>query len=116
MQANAYQLGKVEVKGKLRIDHGDHASYTFSDEQIRNSRHSGSPGNTPGNLYRSDDRQDIQYDRQIHQDSHQQRADDERERLEGYCRQQNKEGGILLRSSYQIRRCGHLDEHHYQTA
>ena len=40
MQANAYQLGKVEVKGKLRIDHGDHASYTFSDEQIRNSRHS----------------------------------------------------------------------------
>ncbi len=26
MQANAYQLGKVEVKGKLRIDHGDHAS------------------------------------------------------------------------------------------
>ena len=40
MQANAYQLGKVEVKGKLRIDHGDYASYTFSDEQIKNSRHS----------------------------------------------------------------------------
>ncbi len=40
MQADAYQLGKVEVKGKLRIDHGDHATYTFSDEQIRNARHS----------------------------------------------------------------------------
>jgi len=40
MQANAYQLGKVEVKGKLRIDHGDHATYTFSEEQVKNARHS----------------------------------------------------------------------------
>ena len=30
--------------------------------------------------------------------------------------EQNKKGGILRRSSYQIRRCGHLDEHHYQAA
>ena len=40
MQADAYQLKKVVVKGNLRTDNGDHATYTFSDEQIKNSRHS----------------------------------------------------------------------------
>ena len=40
MQADAYLLKKVVVKGKLRTDYGDHAVYTFSEEQIKNSRHS----------------------------------------------------------------------------
>ena len=40
MQADSYQLKKVVVKGSLRTDHGDHATYAFSDEQIRNARHS----------------------------------------------------------------------------
>ena len=40
MQADSYQLRKVEVKGSLRTDHGDHATYAFSDEQIKNARHS----------------------------------------------------------------------------
>ncbi len=40
MQADSYQLKKVEVKGSLRTDHGDHATYTFSDEQIKNARQS----------------------------------------------------------------------------
>lgn len=39
MQADAYQLKKVIVKGNLRTDHGDHAIYTFNEEQIKNSRH-----------------------------------------------------------------------------
>lgn len=40
IQADSYQLRKVEVKGSLRTDHGDHATYAFSDEQIKNARHS----------------------------------------------------------------------------
>ena len=40
MQADSYQLKKVVVKGSLRTDHGDHATYAFSDEQIKNARHS----------------------------------------------------------------------------
>ena len=40
MQADSYQLKKVVVKGSLRTDHGDHATYVFSDEQIKNARHS----------------------------------------------------------------------------
>lgn len=40
MQAEAYHLKKVVVKGSLRTDHGDHATYTFNDEQVKNSRHS----------------------------------------------------------------------------
>lgn len=40
MQADAYQLNKVVVKGNLRTDHGDHATYTFNDEQVKNARHS----------------------------------------------------------------------------
>ena len=40
MQADNYQLKKVVVKGSLRTDHGDHATYAFSDEQIKNARHS----------------------------------------------------------------------------
>ena len=40
MQTDSYQLKKVVVKGSLRTDHGDHATYAFSDEQIRNARHS----------------------------------------------------------------------------
>ena len=37
MQADSYQLKKVEVRGSLRTDHGDHATYAFSDEQIKNA-------------------------------------------------------------------------------
>ncbi len=40
MQTDSYQLKKVVVKGSLRTDHGDHATYAFSDEQIKNARHS----------------------------------------------------------------------------
>ena len=40
MQADAYQLKRVVVKGNLRTDHGDHATYIFNEEQIKNSRHS----------------------------------------------------------------------------
>ena len=39
MQADAYQLKRVVVKGNLRTDHGDHATYTFNEEQVKNSRH-----------------------------------------------------------------------------
>ena len=39
MQADAYQLKKVVVKGNLRTDCGDHAIYTFNEEQIKNARH-----------------------------------------------------------------------------
>ena len=40
MQADAYQLKRVVVKGNLRTDRGDHAIYTFNEEQIKNARHS----------------------------------------------------------------------------
>ena len=40
MQADAYQLKRVVVKGNLRTDRSDHAIYTFNEEQIKNSRHS----------------------------------------------------------------------------
>ena len=40
MQADAYQLKKVVVKGCLRTEQGDHANYTFNDEQVKNARHS----------------------------------------------------------------------------
>ena len=40
MQADAYLLKKVIVKGNLRTDHGDHATYTFNEEQVKNARHS----------------------------------------------------------------------------
>ena len=40
LQADAYQLKRVVVKGNLRTDRGDHAIYTFNEEQIKNSRHS----------------------------------------------------------------------------
>ena len=39
MQASAYRLGRVVVEGSLRTDHGDHATYTFSEEQVRKARH-----------------------------------------------------------------------------
>ena len=39
MQADAYQLKRVMVKGNLRTDRGDHATYTFNEEQVKNSRH-----------------------------------------------------------------------------
>lgn len=39
MQADAYQLKRVVVKGNLRTDRGDHAIYTFNEEQIKNARH-----------------------------------------------------------------------------
>ena len=39
MQADAYQLKRVVVKGNLRTDRGDHAIYTFNEEQIKNVRH-----------------------------------------------------------------------------
>ena len=39
MLSDAYQLKKVVVKGNLRTDHGDHATYTFNEEQVKNSRH-----------------------------------------------------------------------------
>jgi hypothetical protein len=40
MQADAYQLKKVVVKGSLRTEQGDHANYTFNEEQVKNARHS----------------------------------------------------------------------------
>ena len=40
MQADAYNLKQVVVKGSLRTEQGDHANYTFSEEQIKNARHS----------------------------------------------------------------------------
>ena len=51
MQADSYQLKKVVVKGSLRTDHGDHATYVFSDEQIKNARHSQDLLATLPNIY-----------------------------------------------------------------
>ena len=51
MQADSYQLKKVVVKGSLRTDHGDHATYAFSDEQIKNARHSQDLLATLPNIY-----------------------------------------------------------------
>ena len=39
MLSDAYLLKRVVVKGNLRTDHGDHATYTFNEEQVKNSRH-----------------------------------------------------------------------------
>ena len=40
MQADAYMLKKVVVRGSLRTEQGDHANYTFNGDQIKNARHS----------------------------------------------------------------------------